>query len=58
MLRSPDGRREQDMEQVWEAVARVAHRVVARSPDHVELVAVTAQGDGCWLVDAEGRPVG
>ena len=58
VLSSPDGRREQDMEQVWEAVARVVTEVVSRCPDQVELVAVTAQGDGTWLIDAEGRPVG
>ena len=45
---------EQDMRQVWHAAGR-ALRAVAR--DDVSLVAVTAQGDGCWLVDRDGDPV-
>ncbi len=58
VLSAPGGRREQDLDQVWEAVARVLRAVVSRSPDDVDAVAVTAQGDGCWLVDEAGRPVG
>jgi erythritol kinase len=63
---------EQDMNEVWSAAARVIAKVagepgpavhdVATGPESaadatVELVAVTGQGDGCWLVDAAGRPV-
>jgi erythritol kinase len=55
---SGDGAREQDMDDVWAAAARVLAAVVARSPDRVDLVALTAQGDGCWLVDGDARPVG
>ncbi len=58
MLSLPGGRREQDMDEVWAAVRRVLGEVCGRSPDPVELVAVTAQGDGCWLVDGDGRPAG
>lgn len=58
VVRGDGGRREQDMGQVWSAVARVLASLVARTPDTVELVAVTAQGDGCWLVDEQSRPVG
>ena len=58
VISASGGRREQDMEQVWAAVARVLSVVVRRSPDAVEAVALTAQGDGCWLVDDSGSPVG
>ncbi len=51
-------RREQDMDQVWSDVEDVLREVVSRSPDPVDALAVTGQGDGCWLVDAVGRPVG
>lgn len=57
LQRSADGRSEQDMLEVWAAAVRVLRRVVERSPDPVELVAITAQGDGCWLVDRSGQPV-
>jgi erythritol kinase len=55
---TPDGRSEQDMLQVRTAVFRVLAAVTRRSPDPVRLVSVTAQGDGCWLVDRDRRPVG
>lgn len=55
--RSPAGECEQDMAAVWAAAARVIHAVAARSPDGVDLLALTAQGDGCWLVDAHGEPL-
>ena len=51
------GGSEQDMVSVWKAAARVVHAVAARSPDRVNLLALTAQGDGCWLVDVDGNPV-
>ena len=57
LLRTADGWCEQDMNQVWAAAARVIRAVVDRTPDPVELLALTAQGDGCWLVDAHGEPV-
>lgn len=52
----PD-RSEQDMDEVWEAVVRTIAAAVARVGRPVRLIAVTAQGDGVWLVDAAGRPV-
>jgi erythritol kinase len=55
---TPDGRSEQDMGQVRTAVFGVLAAVASRSPDPIELVTLTAQGDGCWLVDRDGRPVG
>jgi xylulokinase len=57
VTRPAPGHAEQDMGAVWDAVVH-AVRAVAPRPDAVELVAVTAQGDGCWLVDAKGEPTG
>ncbi|SEC47145.1 FGGY-family carbohydrate kinase [Streptomyces sp. PAN_FS17] len=48
---------EQDMEEVYGAVVAVLEEVTARVPEPVELAGLTGQGDGVWLVDAQGRPV-
>lgn len=53
-----DGRREQDLREVWGAARRVLSAVARRAGDTVDLVAVTAQGDGTWLVDDQGDPCG
>ncbi|MEO3870584.1 FGGY-family carbohydrate kinase [Nonomuraea sp. B12E4] len=55
--RPAPGHAEQDMGAVWDAVADTVREVAARV-GRVELVAVTAQGDGCWLVDEHGAPTG
>ncbi|RXR22781.1 carbohydrate kinase [Oerskovia turbata] len=54
----PD-RAEQDMDEVWSAVAATICAACDEAGD-VELIgaAVTGQGDGAWLVDEDGRPVG
>lgn len=49
---------EQDMDAVWAAVVRTVRDALAQAPDPVRFVALTAQGDGCWLVDDAGRPTG
>ncbi|HHY66190.1 MAG TPA: carbohydrate kinase [Alicyclobacillus sp.] len=50
---------ELDMETVWKTVARVMRSCLNRAPkEQVAAVGLTAQGDGCWLIDAEGRPTG
>ncbi|MFM9372964.1 FGGY family carbohydrate kinase [Streptomyces sp. Da 82-17] len=53
---------EQDMDAVWDAVARTVRQVVARLRETgaapLWLITFTAQGDGCWLVDPQGRPTG
>jgi xylulokinase/erythritol kinase len=49
---------EQDMPEVWSAVADTVAELVGRLGSEVSALAITAQGDGCWLVDAEGRPTG
>ncbi|MEK8145948.1 FGGY family carbohydrate kinase [Streptomyces sp. M10(2022)] len=58
VLRPRPGWAEQDMGHVWEAVASATREVVAALPEPPELVAVTGQGDGAWLVDDRGRPTG
>lgn len=58
-VRSPHpGWSEQDMGEVWDAVVRGVRGVVAEIGGDVAYVAVTAQGDGCWPVDAHGEPTG
>lgn len=55
-VRSPEpGWSEQDLDEVWAGVRRVV-REVAPADGRVEAACITAQGDGCWLVDAAGRP--
>lgn len=51
---------EQDMHAVWKAVVSSVRRVADQLPPDVdvEYVALTAQGDGCWLVDSGGAPTG
>ncbi|PSL02835.1 xylulokinase/erythritol kinase [Haloactinopolyspora alba] len=57
-LRYPgDGRVEQDADGVLASVLEVVRAVVTRLPEPPTLVALTGQGDGCWLHDDAGRPV-
>ena len=48
---------EQDMDSVWQAVIATAQQAVRQAAVPIHAIATTAQGDGSWLVDAEGRPV-
>ncbi len=48
---------EQDMEEVYAAVVGVLGALTAAVAEPVEFAGLTGQGDGVWLVDAEGRPV-
>jgi sugar (pentulose or hexulose) kinase len=48
---------EQDMEEVYAAVVAVLEELTSRVTEPVELAGLTGQGDGVWLVDAQGRPV-
>lgn len=50
-------RAEQDMDEVWHAVVATVREAVQRAGRPVRFLALTAQGDGAWLVDAEHRPV-
>jgi erythritol kinase len=56
--RPAPGHAEQDMGAVWDAVVATVREVAAQVDQKVDFVAVTAQGDGCWLVDAKGEPTG
>lgn len=63
-LLHPDDERsvrvEQEMGAVWEGVQATVRESVAKAgclPQEVAAVGVTAQGDGTWLVDAQGAPV-
>lgn len=51
------GRAEQDLEEVIAAVGAVLREVTAETGDDVDLLGVTGQGDGLWLLDAEGNSV-
>lgn len=55
-----NGEAAQDMNLIWEGVADCLAEVTATLGAGAEILAVglTGQGDGCWLVDAEGQPVG
>jgi len=57
VLRTAAGWSEQQMPEVWAVAARVVRTVADRAPDPIDLLALTAQGDGCWLVDSHGQPV-
>lgn len=49
---------EQDMVAVWDAVVYTVRSVAHQLTETVEFVAITAQGDGAWLVDGAGAPTG
>ncbi|MGH3658110.1 MAG: FGGY family carbohydrate kinase [Micromonosporaceae bacterium] len=57
-LDSPaEGWFEQDPDDVLDSVAAVARAAVAKTGQVPSVVGLTGQGDGVWLVDADGRPV-
>jgi xylulokinase len=58
VLRPGPGWAELDMAAVWDAVVAAVRSALAHAPSPVQFVTVTAQGDGCWLVDADGNPTG
>jgi erythritol kinase (D-erythritol 1-phosphate-forming) len=52
---------EQDMMRTWRDATQTLGdlaAIVSGLASRVVALAVTGQGDGCWLVDAEGEPVG
>ena len=51
------GASEQDIHAVIDAVAQAIQECAASSPATPDLLAITAQGDGLWLVDGDGDPV-
>lgn len=51
---------EQDMRRTWDDTAATLRELGELIPDlatRVAAIAVTGQGDGTWLIDAEGEPV-
>jgi erythritol kinase len=59
----PGGGAEQDMRRTWDDAASVLADLTAQlragHPDaEVVALGVTGQGDGTWLIDADGEPVG
>lgn len=50
------GRVEQDLDDVLGSVAQVIRDVTAHLDDAPEAIAITGQGDGLWLRDADGAP--
>ena len=57
----PGGGVEQDLTKTWNDTAAVLRELVERMPglpERVVAVGVTGQGDGTWLVDEAGEPVG
>lgn len=57
VLRPQEGFAEQEMEAVWQAVLDTGRRAASDAGVNIHAIATTAQGDGVWLVDAEGLPV-
>jgi erythritol kinase len=56
----PDGAAVQPMDRTWADTAATLADLAAQVPDlksRVAALAVTGQGDGTWLVDADNRPV-
>ncbi|GGX00350.1 FGGY-family carbohydrate kinase [Streptomyces chryseus] len=52
-----DGFVEQDMDEVYAAVVEVLATLTSGLTGPVEFAGLTGQGDGVWLVDAQGRAV-
>ena len=48
---------EQDMEQVWSSVEEACREVINGCTDIITAIAITGQGDGAWIIDADGRAV-
>ncbi|NDY92925.1 FGGY-family carbohydrate kinase [Ideonella livida] len=58
---SPGGAAEQDLDRTWADTAATLRALGEQVPDLARrtlALAATAQGDGTWLIDAAGRPVG
>lgn len=58
VARPRPGWAEQDMTAVWNAVVFTVRSVLPSVEGPVRFLSFTAQGDGCWLVDDDGRPTG
>ena len=49
---------EQSMNAVWVALTTAMQDLVAGQHEDIRAIAITGQGDGCWLVDDQGSPTG
>ncbi|PXW96557.1 erythritol kinase (L-erythritol 4-phosphate-forming) [Sphaerotilus hippei] len=61
VLHGPDGAAEQDLDGTWDDTAATLRALAGQVPQlaaRTLALAATAQGDGTWLIDADGRPVG
>lgn len=58
VVRTAGGHSEQDMDDVLEAVLAALGEAGSLSPAPIERIALTAQGDGYWPVDAHLAPAG
>lgn len=58
VLHPRSGWAEQDMQAVWDAVVFAVRGVHRKLNAEIDYIALTAQGDGSWLVDDAGRPTG
>jgi len=57
----PGGIAEQDMALTWESAAATLKQLTEQIPhlaSRLIAISVTAQGDGLWLIDKQGEPVG
>jgi len=48
---------EQDMQEVWLSVEAACLEALEASSETVDAIAVTAQGDGAWIIDSTGEPL-
>ena len=58
---SADGTASQSLNQTWEDCAKTLRDLMEKIPNLAErtaALAVTGQGDGTWLIDKDGTPVG
>lgn len=55
------GGAEQDLDQTWRDMVQTVRELATKIPDlarRTAAVAITGQGDGTWLIDGQGMPVG
>ncbi len=58
VLHPRPGYSEQDMRSVWDAIVTTIRMTTRQLHDTVRMIALTGQGDGCWLVGPGGEPTG
>jgi sugar (pentulose or hexulose) kinase len=60
VLAPQPGWAEQDMEAVWTAAQETIREVLdgTAAAEQIAAVGIAGQGDGAWMIDVEGRPVG